>query len=258
MIRFSGTGRAYGFHQTWHFGEADAFPFNGRCGKAGSTACVPLHHYQTVPFAIAGFRIFFDQESKAELLLTAATAGKYWSMNNGLFLSKRPDLVTRRLSLRRPNDDDVDAIVNIVGNWDVARRLARAPHPYGPADARYFLEQVVPAEWVWAITLQGSGAFLGAVGLTPEEGADMADLGYWLSPAHWGQGFTTEAARAVVSFGFERVGFSFLTSGYFADNPASGQVLRKLGFAEVGRTMRPCLAAGSEVPAITMELPRPV
>lgn len=178
-------------------------------------------------------------------------------MTNGLSLYERPDLATERLVLRRPNDGDLNAIVGIVGNWEVARRLARVPHPYGPDDARFFLDQIVPAEWVWAITLRGSDGLIGAVGLTPESDAETAELGYWLSPAHWGRGITTEAARTVILFGFENVGYPSLTSGYFEDNPASGQVLRKLGFVENGRAMRPCLAAGGEVPSVRMKLPPP-
>ena len=146
--------------------------------------------------------------------------------------------------------------MGIVGDWDVARRLGRVPYPYGADDARFFLEQVVPNEWVWAVTVQGSGVLVGTIGLTPEESADTAELGYWLSPAFWGQGITTEAARAVVSYGFDGLGLPVLTSGYFEDNPASGRVLRKLGFIETDRAMRPCLAAGGDVPAVRMELPR--
>lgn len=175
---------------------------------------------------------------------------------HGLDLSERPELVTERLSLRRPDDRDVDHIVGIVGDWEVARRLARVPHPYGPADARFFLEQVVPAEWVWAITLLDSDELIGAIGLTPEAAAETAELGYWLSPSHWGRGITTEAANPVVSFGFETLGLPHLTSGYFVDNAASGRVLEKLGFVQTGRVMRPCLAVGSERPAVTMQLRR--
>lgn len=177
-------------------------------------------------------------------------------MTNSLSLHKRPDLATERLALRHPNDGDANAIVNIVGDWDVARRLARVPHPYGPDDAQFFIDQIVPAEWVWAITLRGSDVLIGAVGLTPEGGTETAELGYWLSPAHWGKGIATEAARAVVIFGFESLGFPYLTSGYFEDNPASGQILRKIGFVEIGRALRPCLAAGGEVPSVRMKLPR--
>lgn len=178
-------------------------------------------------------------------------------MDTALLLSNRPDLATERLILRRPDDRDVDAIVSVVGDWEVARRLARVPHPYGPADARFFLDHVVPAEWVWAVSLRECDALLGAIGLTPEQGVDAAELGYWLSPTYWGNGITTEAARAVVAFGFENLGLPVLTSGYFEDNAASGGVLRKLGFVETGRVMRPCLAAGGEVSSVKMELTHP-
>lgn len=159
--------------------------------------------------------------------------------------------------LRRPNGGDLGAIVSIVGDWEVARRLARVPHPYGTTDAKFFLEKVVPSEWVWAITLLGSDALIGAIGLTPEEDADTAELGYWLSRNHWGQGIATEAARAVVSYGFDKLNLPYITSGYFEENPASGRVLEKLGFAATGFSRRPCLAVGTDVPSVEMCLPKP-
>lgn len=189
--------------------------------------------------------------------VSAASVDRTAAMTGTWSLDRRPDLVTGRLVLRRPADRDMGAIVGIVGNREVARRLARVPHPYGPDDARFFLDRVVPAEWVWAITMRGADPLLGVVGLTPGGGADTAELGYWLSPAYWGRGIVTEAATAVVSFGFEELGLSVVTSGYFEGNPASGRVLRKLGFVEAGRVMGPCLAAGGEVPSIRMTLQRP-
>ena len=167
-------------------------------------------------------------------------------------LDTRPDLATPRLSLRRPAERDIEAIVSIVGHWEVACRLARVPHPYGPEDARFFLERIVPAEWIWAITLGDEDRLIGAVGLTPEQ--ETAELGYWLAPAHWSRGIATEAARAVVDFGLERLGLPGLTSGYFEDNPASGRVLVKLGFVATGRVMRPCMAVGRDVPSVRMVL----
>lgn len=165
----------------------------------------------------------------------------------------RPDIVTERLRLRRPNGGDVEAIVRGVGNWEVARRLARVPHPYGAADATFFLDHVVPAEWVWAITIGDRDVMVGAVGLTPE-GRDTAELGYWLARDHWGCGIASEAAAAVVAYGFDVLGFDHLTSGFFDDNPASGRVLARLGFVETGRTRRACLAVGAELPSVRMRL----
>lgn len=89
-----------------------------------------------------------------------------------------PDLSTARLSLRRPMAQDAAAIARIVGQWDVARRLARVLHPYTLKDAQYFLDQVVPGEWIWAITRNGSDRLIGVIGLTPGERNDRAEIGY--------------------------------------------------------------------------------
>ena len=77
----------------------------------------------------------------------------------------RPTLGTARLRLRRPKEGDVDAIVRLADDWEVARRLGRLPHPYTRDDARFFLDEIVPAEWVWAIEDSAGGALLGTVGL---------------------------------------------------------------------------------------------
>ena len=175
----------------------------------------------------------------------------------------RPTLTTERLVLRRPAARDADAIVATVGDAEVARRLSRVPHPYRPADAAFFLDEIVPFEWTWAITQRGaitakdSDTLIGSVGLTPGETADTAELGYWLARPCWGRGLVTEAARVVVGFGFNTLRLPAITSGYFANNPASGRVLEKLGFVETGRAMRPCLAQGREVPSVEMRLPAP-
>ena len=176
----------------------------------------------------------------------------------GSILEQRPKMLTERLLLRRPSDGDVGPIASIVGDWEVARRLARVPHPYGAADAAFFLERVVPAEWVWAITLRGSDELVGAIGLTPQDGKNVAELGYWLSHAEWGRGIVTEAGRAVVSCGFDKLNLAYITSGHFEENPTSARVLEKLGFVEVGRAQRPCLAARTDVPSIEMRLLRSV
>jgi [ribosomal protein S5]-alanine N-acetyltransferase len=128
------------------------------------------------------------------------------------------------------------------------------PHPYGEKDAFSFLETVVPNEWVWAITWLESGELVGMVGLSPGPGRETAELGYYVARRSWRIGIATEAAKRIVEYGFATLGLRRLTSGYFLDNPASGRVLSKLGFVEVGRGTRPCLAIGSMLPSIEMRL----
>jgi RimJ/RimL family protein N-acetyltransferase len=161
----------------------------------------------------------------------------------------RPALTTERLRLRRPDGGDAASILAIVGDIEVSRYLARVPHPYTADDAAFFLNQIVPNEWVWAITLQGDDELIGMVGLTPEEGGQTAELGYWLAKPYWGQGIASEAARRVIKFGFAELGLPCITSGFFTGNPASGAVLLKLGFVEQGETMRSHLAAGKDMAA---------
>jgi len=166
--------------------------------------------------------------------------------------SSRPILKTARLLLRKPDTGDIGAITAIAGDWDVARRLGRVPHPYGEEDARFFLANVVPNEWVWAITLLETGELVGMAGLTP--GPETAELGYYVARQSWGRGIATEAASPIVAFGFDTLGLPWLKSGHFVDNPASGRVLRKLGFVEVARATRECRAVGSPLPSIEMRL----
>ncbi|HUB12710.1 MAG TPA: GNAT family N-acetyltransferase [Acetobacteraceae bacterium] len=161
---------------------------------------------------------------------------------------------TERLTLRRPVTADIGAIVAIAGDWEIARRLGRVPHRYGEKDARFFLECVVPNELAWAITLRRGGELVGMVGLNQEPNQDAPELGYYVDRGHWGLGIATEAARAVVEHGIYRLGLRRITAGYFADNPASGRVLRKLGFVQTGQGERPCLATGLRTPSVEMLL----
>jgi RimJ/RimL family protein N-acetyltransferase len=70
----------------------------------------------------------------------------------------------------------------------------------------------------------------------------IAEIGYWISRNHWGNGFATEATRAVLSVA-RSLGHDRIEAGHFLDNPASGRVLRKLGFTPTGEH-RPRRSAG--------------
>ena len=171
---------------------------------------------------------------------------------------ERPTLKSERLLLRRPDVGDIGSIMAIVGDWEVVRRLARVPHPYRETDAHFFLNTVVPNEWVWAITLRESREMVGMVGLTPEADPDTVELGYYVAHGHWGKGIATEAAGLVVHHGIHSLGLRRIRSGHFVDNPASGRVLSKLGFIEIGRSERPCLAIGSTQPSVEVHLEVPI
>jgi RimJ/RimL family protein N-acetyltransferase len=166
------------------------------------------------------------------------------------------ELDTARLHLRRPVEQDSEAIIAIAGDWDIARRLGRMPHPYMPSDLRFFFDEVVPKEPTWALVWRETGRLIGIMGLGSAPGARRAELGYYIARDFWGRGVATEAARAVIKLAFESLGYLKLTSAYHADNPASGRVLAKLGFTRVGAADRPCLAEGKHKPSVEVELLR--
>ena len=158
--------------------------------------------------------------------------------------------------LRTPSEADIPAIVAIAGDWEVASRLARMPNPYSEENARVFLAEIVPAELVWSIIDHASGEMVGVIGLAPCEVAlDNIELGYYIARAQWGRGIATETGAVISAYGAGLVGQGQLRSGYFADNPASGRVLEKLGFVALHTSKRSCLTTGGTKVSVEMGFP---
>jgi RimJ/RimL family protein N-acetyltransferase len=170
--------------------------------------------------------------------------------------ARRGDILrTARLLLRPPADDDIAAIVAIAGDFEIARRVTRVPHPYTENDARFFLDAVVPPDCVWTVATGDPLAMIGMIGLHLDRETGQAELGYYFAQERWGRGYATEAASAVAAYGIGLLGPGTLTAGYFTDNPASGRVLTKIGFVQTGTHMQECLATGAARPCMRMVLP---
>ncbi|TAD76951.1 MAG: N-acetyltransferase [Sphingomonadales bacterium] len=159
---------------------------------------------------------------------------------------------SERLFLRPAFPEDSAAILAGINDEAVVRNLARAPWPYTLDDARAFagLPQD-PRLPHFLVTLPGVGV-IGSAGLGEHEGEP--EIGYWIARDHWGQGYATEAAAAVLRIA-RTLGHARLTAGHFADNPASGKVLRKLGFVPTGRIVRRfSLARGAHTDSVEYAL----
>lgn len=87
-----------------------------------------------------------------------------------------------------------------------------------------------------AITLRSNGQLIGNCGIRRKPENDWeADIGYELSPDHWGQGYATDAAQALVDFGFQELNLHRISSWCIAENVASARVLEKVGLRLEGR-----------------------
>ena len=151
---------------------------------------------------------------------------------------------TPRLLLRPGWAEDAPALAHAIGEEAIVRNLARAPWPYSIDDARDFLaldgDGNLPRLLMFART-QGAPRLVGGCGL--QRGRDGAvELGYWVARRHWGLGYATEAGRALLAMA-QPLGHRSLVASHFIDNPASGRVLRKLGFRPTGRTTQ-CVSLG--------------
>jgi RimJ/RimL family protein N-acetyltransferase len=161
---------------------------------------------------------------------------------------------TERLVLRSLEESDLDDIVAEVNDFAVSRMLARVPFPYSRTDAEGFLAANRRSSRDFNLVLTKDGKAIGCIGLTDVE--STCEFGYWLGQAHWRQGLASEAARAFLAFSFDGLGVETITSGVFADNPASLRVQEKLGFEKTGSSFRQSLARGHAVAHIDTALTR--
>jgi RimJ/RimL family protein N-acetyltransferase len=163
-----------------------------------------------------------------------------------------PIIETQRLILRPLRAGDEPDFLALAGDWDVARMTSDIPHPLLPAHAKAWLKPN-GSDVRFAIELHGR--MIGSAGYFRRR-SGAAEIGFWLGRNHWGLGFATEAAAAVVRYGFGVDGYTDFSSAHFADNRASGRVLEKLGFEPVGLARMWCSARGAEVDAIGLWLTR--
>lgn len=166
-------------------------------------------------------------------------------------------LETERLSLRRPTLADVTAITRLANDRRIAENTRRLPHPYLKDHAVEFVRAFAADRRETVFLIEKNTAPIGMTGIDWSE-PDAPELGYWLGVDHWGQGFATEAARAVIDFVFEEFDTEHLVSGARVANPASRNILEKCGFQWSGVELHRFEALGCSTPVDRFRLTRGV
>jgi len=168
------------------------------------------------------------------------------------------EIETTRLLLRALRPCDGAAMTRLANDIAVATMTARLPYPYRDTDAASFIarqeaERLAGRELVFAIELKDDHRFIGCVGLH-RTGPASAEIGYWLGQPHWKQGFATEAARAAIDHGFQRLGLELVTGECRVINEPSRRVLEKCGLRYVNSGLSPAPARGGALPVDRFEL----
>ncbi|KAA3660069.1 MAG: N-acetyltransferase [Chloroflexi bacterium] len=149
------------------------------------------------------------------------------------------DLLTERLLLRSFLLTDAPRVQKLAGDRAVAEGTFNIPYPYENGMAEAWIRSHQPAfesgnSVTYAITLRPTGELLGAIGLSIKELHQRAELGYWVGVPYWGNGYCSEAARALLAYGFHQLQSNRIYAEHFASNPASGRVMQKIGMTYEG------------------------
>ncbi len=117
------------------------------------------------------------------------------------------EIVTERLLLRGLRDSDAQALVEAANNFEVARWLAVLPHPYTLNDAKNFIVKSNKKP-VTSFGIFHCNKFVGGIGTEGQTG-----LGFWLAQDAWGNGFASEAVKAVLGRHFNETDADEISSG---------------------------------------------
>lgn len=146
-------------------------------------------------------------------------------------------LTTPRLKVREFSQNDVPAIQSYWGTEGFAKhihlRFANAKEAW-----QTYQQECVQQRLRYYFVVELKGEVIGAIRLdqlpkTPEG----LNLHLEMAPAHWGKGYTTEAAHAVLAWANPNLNFNFIQATAHPDNAASRKVLEKLGFQFVEKRL---------------------
>lgn len=205
--------------------------------------------------------------------------GDFYAHHPRLVLSTFESLQTERLHLRPPRLGDAPDMQRLAGDRDVAKTVINIPHPYADGMAEQFIasthESMARGRGLHlAITLRSAShntdsstapsdsrhpsvpgpdasspssddALIGMVGLQFDLQNRSAELGYWIGVPYWNNGYGTEAARAILHYGFHNLGLNRIHARHMTNNPASGRIMQKLGMQYEGTLRHAAFRFGS-------------
>jgi RimJ/RimL family protein N-acetyltransferase len=155
-------------------------------------------------------------------------------------MKTQPRFQTERLLMRPISPSDAAAIQSTASLLAIADTMISIPHPYPHDEAQRFISHQMTASkaghcHAFVIESRIRNEFFGIIeirDIEPEH--SQAELSFWLTPDAWGDGYMSEALKAIVCFAFESLELNRLYAYHMMRNPGSGRVLQKNGFVREG------------------------
>lgn len=144
---------------------------------------------------------------------------------------------TERLILRDWNVDDVDDLYEYAKNPNVGPRGGWKPHESKTESLEIMRTLFLDKYDCWAIVYKENNKVIGSIGYetdTKRPDINCKELGYAMNEDYWGKGIMTEAAKAVIRFGFDEMGLDMVSIYRNPLNTRSGRVIEKCGFVYEG------------------------
>lgn len=151
-----------------------------------------------------------------------------------LHLESTPPLETERLILRKFTFDDIDDMYAIYSDERVNKFLPWFPFASKAETEKYLRENIMPQyenqfSCRYCVELKETGKVIGYVSLGCIDLKNRSgDLGYGLMKEYWNRGIITEASKEILKW-LKDCGFRCITATHDVNNPASGEVMKKLG-----------------------------
>lgn len=153
-------------------------------------------------------------------------------------------LETDRLMLRPIKEEDASDIFEYGKEQSVGPAAGWKPHE-SIEETRAIMKAVfIDKDNIFGMVLKSSGKMIGSIGLMPDphrNNPEVMMLGYAMSEHYWGKGLMTEAAKAVIEYGFRELPISMISCTCYSINPRSRRVIQKCGFEYEG-----CLRQGEK------------
>ncbi|RQP08877.1 MAG: N-acetyltransferase, partial [Chryseobacterium sp.] len=165
------------------------------------------------------------------------------------------ELYTARLKLGKLEAKDILQIVRCANNRNISENTLNLPYPYTETNARFWIEMQSNGfrngtEFIFGIYTEDDHKFVGGIGLHLDRQNNKAELGYWIAEPFWNRGYATEAAEAVLKFGFDTLKLNKIFATHFLHNPSSGRIMQKIGMKKEAELRQHYLKNGKYLDAV--------
>lgn len=146
---------------------------------------------------------------------------------------------TKRLLLRSIELSDAERINLLVNDKEITSTTLRIPYPSSMEDTQKWIEThhkncEKGDQAVFGIILKDINKIIGVISLDINNQHENAELGYWIGKSYWRNGYCTEAAEAILKFGFQQLKLHRIFAFHMKENSSSERVMQKIGMKYEG------------------------